>query len=58
MFKYKSKVGIANPKSNSLRAGIPKEVVNFLGIKSSDSLIWEVNIIDSENIEVHIKKAV
>lgn len=48
MFKYKSKVGIANPKSNSLRVGLPKEIVQLLDIRAGDSLEWDVDVTENE----------
>lgn len=48
MFKYKSKVGIANPNSNSLRVGVPKEIVKILELKVGDSVEWDVDVTDNE----------
>lgn len=44
MFKYTSKIGIANPKSNSLRVGLPKEIVQLLDVSSGDTLEWGVDV--------------
>lgn len=48
MFKYKSKVGIANPKSNSLRVGLPKEIVQLLDVHAGDSVEWNVDVTDNK----------
>ena len=56
MFKYKSKVGIANPNSNSLRVGVPKEVVKVLELSQGDSVEWNVDVTNNE-ISVIVKKA-
>ena len=48
MFKYKSKVGIANPKSNSLRVGVPKEIVKILELDVGDSIEWDVDVTNNE----------
>ena len=48
MFKYKSKVGIANPNSNSLRVGVPKEIVKLLEISAGDSIEWNVDVNNNE----------
>lgn len=57
MFKYKSKINFANPKSNSLRVGIPKEVVKLLEFSAGDSAEWNVDIDENRNIEIIVKKA-
>ncbi|MEF2642237.1 MAG: AbrB/MazE/SpoVT family DNA-binding domain-containing protein [Clostridia bacterium] len=44
MFKYTSKIGVANPKSNSLRVGLPKEIVQLLDVSSGDTLEWGVDV--------------
>lgn len=44
MFKYKSKINIANPKSNSLRVGMPKEIVKLLEVEAGDSAVWNVDV--------------
>ncbi|WP_405296367.1 AbrB/MazE/SpoVT family DNA-binding domain-containing protein [Methanobrevibacter sp.] len=48
MFKYKSKVGIANKRSNSLRVGVPKEIVKLLELSPGDSVEWDVDVTDNE----------
>lgn len=48
MFKYKSKVGVANPKSNSLRVGLPKEIVQLLDLNAGDSIEWDVDVTDNK----------
>ena len=47
MFKYKSKVGIANKRSNSLRVGVPKEIVKLLELTPGDSVEWDVDVTDN-----------
>ena len=44
MFKYTSKIGVAKPKSNSLRVGLPKEIVQLLDVSSGDTLEWGVDV--------------
>ena len=44
MLKYTSKVNYANLQKNSLRCGIPKEVVEFLGIEAGESVKWIVDV--------------
>ena len=56
MFKYKSKVGIANPNSNSLRVGVPKEVVKILELSQGDSVEWNIDVTNNE-ISVNVTKA-
>lgn len=56
MFKYKSKVGIANPNSNSLRVGVPKEIVKLLEVSAGDSIEWEVDVTNNE-ISISVSKA-
>lgn len=48
MFKYKSKVGIANVKSNSLRVGLPKEIVKLLNLNAGDFVEWSVDVSDNK----------
>lgn len=57
MFKYKSKVGIANKKSNSLRVGVPKEIVKLLELSPGDSVEWDVDVTDNK-ITVITTKAI
>lgn len=56
MFKYTSKVGIANPKSNSLRVGLPKEVVQLLDLNAGNSIVWGVDVTNNE-ITITVSKA-
>ena len=44
MLKYTSKVNYANLQKNSLRCGIPKEVVEFLDITAGESVKWIVDV--------------
>ena len=55
MFNYKSKINYANPKTNSLKVGLPKEIVKLLKVKPGDSMDWQVDITDGE-ITVIAKK--
>lgn len=56
MFKYKSKIGIANPKSNSLRVGLPKEIVQLLNVSAGDEIEWNVDV-TNENITIIATKS-
>lgn len=56
MFKYNSKINVANPKSNSLRAGIPKEIVKLLSVKAGDSLEWTVDVINNDEFIIRVSK--
>ena len=56
MFKYSSKVNVANPKSNSLRAGIPKEIVKVLGIGAGDIIEWNVDVVNNDEFRIIVKK--
>jgi len=47
-----STVGIARPKSKSLRATIPEGIVAFLELKAGDKLEWKMEIIDEERVTV------
>ena len=55
MFNYKSKIHYANPKSKSLRVGLPKEIVKVLNVKPGDTMDWGVDITDNK-ITVIAKK--
>lgn len=55
MFNYTSKINYANPKSNSLRVGLPKEIVKILDVKAGDKMDWIVDVTDGE-ITVIAKK--
>ena len=56
MFKYSSKVNVANLKSNSLRAGIPKEIVKVLDIDAGDIIEWNVDVINNNEFRIIVKK--
>ena len=45
-----SKVGIARPKSKSLRATIPEGIVAFLELQSGDKLEWKMELIKGERV--------
>ncbi len=55
MFNYTSKINYANPKSKSLRVGLPKEIVKVLDVQAGDKMDWKVDITDGE-ISVIVKK--
>ena len=50
-----SKVGIARPKSKSLRATIPEGIVAFLELEKGDKLEWKMEIIDGKRATI-VKK--
>ena len=55
MFNYTSKINYANPKSKSLRVGLPKEIVKVLDVEAGDKMDWKVDVTDGE-ISVIVKK--
>lgn len=55
MFNYTSKINYANPKSKSLRVGLPKEIVKVLNVEAGDKMDWKVDVTDGE-ISVIVKK--
>ena len=55
MFNYTSKINYANPKSKSLRVGLPKEIVKVLNVQAGDKMDQKVDITDGE-ISVIVKK--
>jgi len=46
----KSTLTKASPKSESLRATVPKAIVSFLKLNEGDTIEWEMEIKDSERI--------
>ena len=44
MFKYKSKINLANNVSKALRVGLPKEIVQILEVEAGDSIEWNVDV--------------
>lgn len=56
MFKYSSKVNVANPKSNSLRAGIPKEIVKILDLNAGDKIEWNVEVVNNNEFKIIVNK--
>ena len=48
----KSKVSIARPGANSLRATVPEGIVAFLELKAGDKLEWKMEIIDNERVTI------
>lgn len=55
MFNYTSKINYANPKTNSLRVGLPKEIVKILNIEAGDTMDWQVEVNDGK-VSVTAKK--
>ena len=52
MMVIKSTVNIADKKSGSLKAVIPKEVVKELGIQVGDVLAWEIREVEGRRVAV------
>ena len=52
MMPLKSTVNIADKKSGSLRAVIPKEVCEELGLRPGDILSWNVEKRDGRKVAV------
>ena len=48
MFNYTSKINYANPKSKSLRVGLPKEIVKVLDVEAGDKMDWKVDVTDGK----------
>lgn len=55
MFNYTSKINYANPRTKSMKVGLPKEIVKVLGVEPGDTMDWQVDITDGE-IKVIAKK--
>lgn len=47
-----STVGVARPKSPSLRATIPSGIVAFLELSAGEKLEWKMEIIEGERVAV------
>ena len=58
MFDYTSKINYANPHTNSLKAGIPKEIVKELKLEVGNSMKWEVLVEIDEKTKELKKKVV
>lgn len=56
MFKFKSKIGYANPKSKSLKVGLPKQIAEFLEVGPGDSMEWSVETTDENEIKIVVSK--
>lgn len=56
MFKYNTKATNAHPKSKSLRATIPKEIVELLDLSHGDTVQWNVDVEDNENYKIIVTK--
>ena len=48
----KSSLTKASVKSESLRATVPKGIVNFLKLKSGETIDWEMEIIDNQRVAI------
>lgn len=48
----KSKVSIARPGANSLRATVPEGMVAFLQLKAGDKLEWKMEIVNDERVAI------
>jgi len=46
----KSTLTKASPKSESLRATVPKAIVSFLKLSEGDTIEWEMEIKDGDRI--------
>lgn len=53
MSNYATKVNYANPQYNSLRCGIPREIVEKLSLTAGDSIKW---ILDEETGIITVEK--
>jgi len=50
----KSTLTKASPKSESLRATVPKAIVSFLKLNEGDTIEWEMEMKDSDRIAIVI----
>lgn len=50
--EYISDVRVINSKYNSLGITIPKEVVNTIGLKKGDRVVFKVEDISKEEVEI------
>jgi antitoxin component of MazEF toxin-antitoxin module len=57
MFKYKSKINLANTSSKALRVGLPKEIVQILEVNAGDSIEWNVDVDDDKTVRIIAGKA-
>jgi len=48
----KSSLTKASVKSESLRATVPKGIVNFLKLKSGETIDWEMEIKDNQRVAI------
>ena len=56
MFRYNTKATNAHPKSKSLRATIPKEIVELLDLEHGDTVQWNVDVENNENYRIIVTK--
>lgn len=56
MFKFKSKIGFANPKSKSLKVGLPKQIAEFLEVAPGDTMEWIVETAEDNSIKIVVSK--
>jgi len=50
----KSTLTKASPKSESLRATVPKAIVSFLKLNEGDTIEWEMEMKDGDRIAIVI----
>lgn len=55
MFKFKSKINYANPKTKSLKVGLPKQIAEFLEVSPGDTMEWIVETEDN-NVRIIVNK--
>ena len=56
MFKYNTKATNAHPNSKSLRATIPKEIVELLDLHHGDTVQWQVDMVTTEEFKIIVTK--
>ena len=56
MFKYNTKATNAHPKSKSLRATIPKEIVEILDLSHGDTVQWQVDVESKDEFKIIVTK--
>lgn len=58
MFKFLTKVNRANNNAKTLRTSIPKEIVNSLELSHGDDLVWNVEVVNNEELKIFVTKKV
>jgi antitoxin component of MazEF toxin-antitoxin module len=56
MFKYNTKATNEHPNSKSLRATIPKEIVEILDLEHGDTVQWQVDVISNNEFKIIVTK--